>query len=156
VARSTTIVEHDRAARPKLSMRQINDWPLWLGNAYEVRDLRIIHAAEIAAVVDLSLNEPPLAVTRELIYCRFPLLDGTGNPPWLLRLAAQTVAEFLRQDIRTLVFCSAGMSRTPVIAAAAISLLQGKAITAILEEIVRDGPADVSPALLSEVTQAIR
>jgi hypothetical protein len=136
-------------------MRQVSGTTLWLGNAFEVRDIRVIHAAEIAAVVDLSLNEPPLAVTRELIYCRFPLLDGTGNPPWLLQLAARTTAEFLRRDIRTLVFCSAGMSRTPVIAAAAISLLQGREIAAILGGIVGDGPADVSPALLSEVRQAI-
>jgi hypothetical protein len=44
-----------------------------------------------------------------------------------------------------------GMSRTPVIAAAAISMLQEKPIAAILAEILRDAPADVSPALLREV-----
>jgi len=136
-------------------MRLVDGYPLWLGNAYEVRDLRAIHAAEIAAVVDLSLNEPPLLVTRELVYCRFPLIDGGGTPPWLLRMATSAVAELLGNGVKTLVYCSAGMSRTPVIAAAAISMLQKRAIAAILSEILQHAPADVSPVLLRDVEAAL-
>ena len=28
-------------------------------------------------MVDLALNEPPAVVPRELVYCRFPLGDGS-------------------------------------------------------------------------------
>ncbi len=137
-------------------MRPIAGYPLLLSNAYEVRDPRVIHAAEIAAVIDLALNEPPLAVTRELVYCRFPLLDGSGNPPWLLHAAINTLADLLRAKVRTLVFCSAGLSRSPVIAAAAIARVQGSSIQEVLPAILLGSPADVSPALVAEVELALR
>jgi len=38
-------------------------------------------------VVDLALDEPPAVVRRDLVACRFPPIDGEGNPPWLLRAA---------------------------------------------------------------------
>src|SRR5688572_12689172 len=96
-----------------LSVRQVPGYPLWLGHAGDARDLRTVLEAGILAVVDLALNEPPAAVTRELVYCRFPLVDGPGNPPWLLRAAVETVAGLVRSDTPTLVYCGAGMSRTP-------------------------------------------
>lgn len=136
-------------------MREVSGYSLWVGNAYEARELRALLDLGIEAVVDLALNEPPLPVTRELIYCRLPILDGAGNPPWILRLAVSTVADMLRYEVKTLVFCSAGLSRTPVIVAGAISMLQEKPIAAILEQILRDAPADVSPALLHEVEVVI-
>lgn len=131
-------------------MRQIADYPLWLSNAYEARDLRAIHNAEIKAVIDLALNEPPLAVTRELVYCRFPLIDGTGNPPWLLRAAVQTLVDLLSAQIPTLVFCSAGLSRSPLIAAAAIARLQHSSLHDELLAVLRDAPADVSAGLVAD------
>jgi protein-tyrosine phosphatase len=108
-------------------------------------------AAGILAVVDLALNEPPLSFTREMAYCRFPLVDGSGNPPWLLRSAVETVAGLLRAGIPTLVYCGAGMSRSPCIAAAAIMLLRGCPPAEALAVALRSGPSDVSPALWLEV-----
>src|SRR4051812_5105895 len=106
-------------------MRQVPGLPLWLGHVGDARDLRGVLSAGIQAVVDLALNEPPVNFTRELVYCRFPLLDGGGNPPWLVRAAVGTLTEFLRSGTPTLLYCSAGMSRTPVIAAAAVVRFQG-------------------------------
>jgi hypothetical protein len=59
------------------------------------------------------------------VYLRFPLLDGAGNPPWLLRLAVEAVVSLLRAGVPALVFCSAGMSRTPAIAEGAVARLRG-------------------------------
>ncbi len=61
-------------------------------------------------------------VTRDLVYCRFPLVDGAGNDARILKMAVHTVAELLRKEVKTLVFCSAGMSRAPSIAAAALTV----------------------------------
>jgi len=71
----------------KTTVRPIPGYNLWLGNARDGRDLRAILDAGIQAVVDLAFEEPPAVLVRELTYCRFPLLDGAGNPPWLLRAA---------------------------------------------------------------------
>lgn len=135
-------------------MRQVPDYPLWLGHVGDARDLKSVLAAGILALVDLAINESPVDVTHELVYCRFPLLDGGENPPWLLSTAIQTVASLLQASTPTLIFCSAGMSRSPIIAAAAITQVRGISLHEALLVVTRDRPADISPALLADV-QAI-
>ena len=66
-------------------MRRVPGYSLWLGHAGDVRDLRCLLTTGIIAVVDLAIQEAPAPLTRELVYCRFPLVNGPGNPPWLLR-----------------------------------------------------------------------
>ena len=100
-------------------MRKIEPYSLWVGNVGDVWDLRRVHEEGIAALVDLAVNEPPAKVTRELVYCRFPLVDGLGNATWLLRTAIETTAALVARRVPTLVYCSAGLSRSRLIAAAA-------------------------------------
>jgi hypothetical protein len=107
-------------------------------------------------VVDLALNEPVPTLTRELVYCRFPLVDGGGNPPWLVRAALEAVAGLVRAGVPTLVFCGAGMSRSPAVAAAALSLAFGEPPGACLDLVAGDGPHDVSAGLWRELVEAIR
>ncbi len=102
-------------------MRRVADHSLWLGHLGAARDLVGLLDRGIMAVVDLAGNESPIMLSRDLISCRLPLKDGGGNPPWLLRLAVGTVANLIRDQIPTLVFCGAGMSRTPAIAGAALA-----------------------------------
>ena len=132
-------------------MRQVPGYQLWLGHVGDARDLRTVIATGILALVDLALNEPPATVTRELVYCRFPLLDGNGNPHWMVRAAVETVAGLLRSRTPTLLFCGAGMSRTPIIAAAAIARLSSRPLAEAVDVVVQSGPADLSPGLLAEV-----
>ncbi len=132
-------------------MRQVPGYSLWVGHVGDVRDLRSLLSAGILAVVDLALNEPPARLTRELVYCRFPLVDGAGNPPWLVRAAVETIAGLLRSRTPTLVYCGAGMSRSPMIAAAAVARLRGCSLADALAVVLQSGPADVSPGLLSDV-----
>jgi hypothetical protein len=143
----------ERKGRPK--MRLVAGYPLWLGNVGDAWDLAGILAADIRAVVDLALNEKPVTLSRELVYCRFPLLDGAGNSPGLLRAAVQTVAMLFRCGIPTLVYCGAGMSRSPAVAAAALAQLSGCSLTDALSAVTAGGPADVSPALWAELQAAL-
>jgi hypothetical protein len=55
--------------------RRLSPYLLWIGNVAEARDLQAVEAAGNAVIVDLAANESPIAVTRELSYCRFPLVD---------------------------------------------------------------------------------
>ncbi|AWM37730.1 protein phosphatase [Gemmata obscuriglobus] len=135
-------------------MRQVSGFSLWVGNVADGRDLRAVLSAGVEAVVDLALNEPPSAPTRELVYCRFPLVDGAGNPSWLLRTAVETVAGLLRAHIPTLVFCGAGMSRSPAVSAVALSLAFHRLPVDCLELVTRSGPCDVSAGLWSELLAA--
>jgi protein-tyrosine phosphatase len=133
-------------------MNQIPPYPLWVGHAGEGREFRQLFEAGIKALVQLALEEPPLETPRELISCRFPLLDGTGNRPESLYLAISTVATLLRMHLPTLVVCGAGMSRAPAVAAAALAMVHHQAPAACLQQVVQHHPSDVSPGLWSEVT----
>ena len=56
----------------------------------------------------------------------------------------------------TLVACSAGMSRSPALAAAAIARVESRDPNECLMECVEGGPADVSPLLWRDVVDALR
>ncbi len=132
-------------------MRQVPGYPLWLGHAGDGRDAQAIFDAGIVAVVDLAAEEPSAGLPRGLVYCRFPLADGAGNPAWLLAAAVDGVAHLITAGVPTLVACSAGMSRTPAVAAAALARCRGVSLAAGLTIVAAAGPADVSPGLLADL-----
>jgi protein-tyrosine phosphatase len=136
-------------------VRKVEGYLLWIGHVGDVADPGRVVSKGILAVVNVAANEPPASFPRDLTYCRFPLADGNGNPPWLLGAAVETVACLLRSGTPTLVYCGAGMSRSPCIAAAAIASVQGRDSDEALELVLRSGPADVSPGLWSDVRAVI-
>ena len=137
-------------------MRHIPDYSLWLGHAGDARDKHELLRLGIGAVVDLAVEEPPAVVGHETVYCRFPLIDGTENPPWLLRAAIDTTAALLREKVPTLVSCSAGISRAPAIAGAALVKLGRPSLQDALLYLAEYGQFDVSAGLLQDVVDVTR
>jgi hypothetical protein len=137
-------------------MRQLAGRALWLGHAGDLRDPRAVLNAGVEAVVELADSEQLASLPRELVRFRFPLSDGGPNPPWLLRLAAESVAALLRAKVPTLICCANGMSRSLCIAAAGITLAEGQPIREALVKLAQAGPADVSPGLLAQVQEVLR
>jgi protein-tyrosine phosphatase len=135
-------------------MRQITPYPFWVGHIGDAADLRKLLDAGVTALVDLALNEAPPHPPRDLIYCRFPLVDGSGNAPALLRLAVRTTAMLLHDRTPTLVFCGTGMSRSPAVAAAALATFGGRPPAACLEQVAEGRPHDVSPGLWQDILGA--
>ena len=136
-------------------MYEIVPKKLWIGNARDGRDAKSLLEAEIPCVVDLAAEEPAAQLPRELMSLRFPLKDGSGNSVASLRMAVTTVAALMRNDIPVLICCSGGMSRSPAIAAFALSLLGGNGSTQWLHEISRSKPVDVSPALWNDLQRVL-
>jgi protein-tyrosine phosphatase len=136
-------------------MRHIAGHPLWVGNVDDAVDVVGLHANGILAVVDLAMNELPVILPREMIYCRFPLIDGTGNPIWLLRTAIDTVVCLVRSAVPTLVYCSAGLSRSPCIAAAALIRVHHYTVAEALALVRESQRSDVSPGLWLDVQRAL-
>jgi hypothetical protein len=139
----------------KSSVRQITPYELWIANAGDLRDLDSWRGRGVRSFVDLAMSERPLTVGREDVYSRFPLHDGPGNPSWLLLAAARHIATMVSTSTPAVVFCSAGMSRSPTLVAAALSLHTGDSFDSCLAEIARAGPVDISPALANAVAAAI-
>lgn len=136
-------------------MHQIKPHLLWVGHAGDGRNFQEIFDKRIRAIVQLALEEPPIQSPRDLILCRIPLIDGTGNNPVLLNLAIDTVAALQRSRVSTLVCCGGGMSRSPAIAAAALSAVEQMPLEECLRFVAESHPADVSPGLWAEVRNAL-
>lgn len=136
-------------------MRQVAGRKLWLGHAGDLRDPRALLDIGIEAVVELADSEQMAILPREMVRCRFPLSDGGTNPPWLLRLASESVAALLRADVPTLVCCSCGLSRSVCIASAGIAVAEGRTLDESLLAVVGSGPADVSPRLLAQLRDTL-
>jgi hypothetical protein len=132
-------------------MRDVIPNVLWIGNTLDARDVKGVLAAGIGVVIDLAIEEPPIRYPRDVVYCRFPLLDGEGNSPEVLRSAIDTTANFVAAKRPTLVACSGGMSRSPAIVSAVIAKVQSIDLDTALERAVATGPCDLSPMLWNDV-----
>jgi hypothetical protein len=137
-------------------MHQISNTSLWLGHRGDLDDMRQVLGQGIEALVDVATNEPPAHLPRETFYCRFPLVDNAENPPWLVKQAIATVAGLLREKVPTLVYCVAGMSRSPCIAAAALAVVRGIEFQDALTGIADQLGMDVTPALVGQVQAIVR
>jgi protein-tyrosine phosphatase len=136
-------------------MRQILPHHLWLGHAGDASDFRRQFDLGIEAILQVAMEEPPVQPPRELIYCRFPLLDGTGNRAELLHVAIETTAAFLRMRLPILICCSAGLSRSPVLAAAALARAFDQSPEECLRAVFEQHPSDVSGALWNDVRNVL-
>lgn len=119
----------------------------------DARDLKLLYENSISAVIDLAFNERPAEPARDMIYCRFPLNDGGGNTNSIIQTAITTTVSLIHDNHRTLVACSAGMSRASSIASAALAIATSRDADECLAEIAADGPHDVSPVLWADVKQ---
>jgi hypothetical protein len=129
---------------------------LWIGNARDARDVPEILKYGIAAVVDLAIEEPVIHFPRDIVYCRFPLIDGAGNSHAVLGATIDVTAQLIRSQGPTLVACGGGMSRAPAVVAAAIATVEGLTPDEALVQIAARGPHDVSPSLWSEIEMVTR
>ena len=132
-------------------MREILPNQLWIGNAGDGRDPERLLQNGVVAVINLAAEEPSPVLPRSMIYCHFPLMDGVQDNQAALRVAIQTVASLLKNQVPTMVYCGAGMSRSPAVVAAALSIVQGGSPEEKLKEIVAGYPRDVSPQLWEAV-----
>jgi hypothetical protein len=136
-------------------MRRIDGYPLWIGTARDARAIKEVLDAGIEAVVDLAMMCEPVKPTRALVYLRFPLVDGGGNPPWLICATVHGVAGLVQLGVPTLVACDGGMSRSVAIAAAAMGSATGPQPDELLRRVAETGPADVHPALWNDVKRYV-
>ena len=131
-------------------MRQVPGAKLWIGSADDAGNLSALQTAGIVTVVDLA-KDPPPSPAGEQTRLYFPLVDGAGNPPELLRKAIDAVAALIRDDVPTLVSSSWGMSRSAAIAAAAIAQVQDKDASETLVQVCSACNVDVSAPLWLDI-----
>ena len=137
-------------------MRQIFQYPLWTGNRGDVRDSPQSRNAGIQAIIDLAIEEPPLQIDRERPLIRIPIMDGAGAESHFLRLAVISAESLVRSNLNTLIVCSAGLSRSPAVAAHVIARIESRSPESVLADLASQGQIDVSPALWNSLAVALQ
>lgn len=120
---------------------------LWQGNAVEAGDVRAILNLGVQAVVDLAAEEEPIRYPRDILVLRYPIIDGAGNPRWLLESIVSSLHNLLRNEIPTFVYCSAGLSRSPALIAAALARFRNDSMDKVIADVLKVQPLDVSTTL---------
>jgi len=136
-------------------MREIIPNILWIGNAGDARNVQSVMDAGVQVVIDLAIEEPPFLLPREIISCRIPLLDGEGNHPARIRSAVDFITQFVKEQIPTLVACSGGMSRSPLIVSAVVATIEAITFDEAVRRVTTAGPCDLSPKLHGSVKQLL-
>jgi protein-tyrosine phosphatase len=137
-------------------MNQIKPYSLWIGTSADGRAFRELFDQGIRAIVQLAAEEAPIQAPRDFILFRIPLDDGNGNDSDVLSLAIRSVGQLNSKGLPTLVCCGAGMSRSPTVAAAALSLVEHRGLEDSLKTVTEHHAADVSPGLWEDVRKAVR
>ena len=135
-------------------MHEIHPNLLWIGHALDVREPRALFDVGITAIIDVAYEEPPAQIPRQFTYCRFPLNDGGGNDPNVLLLALRTATELLQLNTRTLIACSAGMSRSPTLAAFAVAYYLSETPDETIARIADIKSLELKPELWADVLSA--
>jgi hypothetical protein len=129
---------------------------LWVGNSRDARNAKALLDAGVNAVVDLAVEETPASLPREIVYLRFPLVDGSSNSQALLLATIRSVANLLGDtSFMTAVCCGAGLSRAPSIAAAVLAMINDDSPESSLERIRLSVACDVSPSFWADVCYAV-
>ncbi len=136
-------------------MHEIHPNLLWIGNASDVREPRTLFDAGVTTVIDVAYEESPTQIPRQLTYCRFPLNDGGGNAPNMLLQALRTTTDFLGSGTRTIIACSAGMSRSPTIAAFALAHHLSENPDDVIARIGRVKSLELKPELWADMLIAL-
>jgi protein-tyrosine phosphatase len=137
-------------------MHEIHPNLLWIGHALDVREPRPLFDAGITAVIDVAYEEQPAQIPRQLTYCRFPLNDGGGNDPGMLLQTLMTTTDLLRTNTPTIIACSAGLSRSPTVAAFALAHHLDKKPDDLIAGIAERKSLDLNPHLWAEMLTAFK
>jgi hypothetical protein len=136
-------------------MNRITPYAVWIGNEVEGREVVRLLDEGVEAIVDLAAESPARATPRDLIYCRFPLIDGVEGQGGLVALAVRTVAALVAAETPTFVGCGAGLSRAPAVVAAALAVAFDQTPEFCLERVRESHRCDVAPRLWSAVLAAL-
>ncbi|MEM9352127.1 MAG: dual specificity protein phosphatase [Planctomycetota bacterium] len=137
-------------------MTEIHAGMLWVSSRAGLNDLRMLHDQGVSAVVDVALEEQPCGLPREFVYLRYPLNDGAGNNRSMLKLLLRSVFGLLDSGTPTAVACSAGLSRSPTVAAFGLAHVLSIDPAEAIERIADKKPVDIKDSLWAEVREAYR
>lgn len=123
--------------------------------AESVEILRVNGFGSALALNTLAKAPPPAIEQLKLPFHSQYLKDGSGNSDRTLRTAVNLLAELAAQHPPVLVYCTAGINRSPVIVAGYIALKNNLSFSAALKIVATKREVSIDRSLLDEVQKAL-
>lgn len=124
---------------------------IYVGTESDAGDESLLRKHGVDTVISLTHSNPE---TGDITRIDVPMVDGPQNSYQAFAEAVETVVEQREDGRRVLIHCSAGSSRSPSVAAAAITHLTEKDLNEAFNQIIeRRAETDPHDAL---VRQAIK
>jgi protein-tyrosine phosphatase len=124
---------------------------LYVGSIDDAGDRSLLEEHRISVVLSLTYAEPETGTPSDVTVVRLPMMDGPQNDHRTFRRAVNEVLTRWEAGARVLVHCSAGASRSPAVAATAISLSTGQSLEAAFRQLKeRRAAVDPHEALLRQ------
>lgn len=136
-------------------MREVIEGRLFQGHQGDLLERGGLERRGIDAVVQVALEEVLPGLSREIVQCHFPVHDGAGARADDLRTAIRAVVMLVGEDRRVLVCCSAGMSRSVSITAAALAVLENLDPVAARSRVLGGESGDVAPQTWDRTLEAL-
>jgi protein-tyrosine phosphatase len=128
---------------------------LYVGSIEDVEDRSVLDENRISVIISLTHAEPETDFPAGVTVVRTPMMDGPQNEYQTFVRAVEEVLTRWDTDNRVLVHCSAGASRSPAVAATALSLSTDRTLEAAFQQLQRRRAA-VEPheALIRQAARA--
>lgn len=124
---------------------------LFVGTAGDATDESTLRAHGIEVIVSLTAASPAEDVPAAVTLVEVPMMDGPQNSREAFETAVAAVGSRLATGEKTLLHCSAGASRSPAVAAAALALHRDSELEAAFQQILTRRPeADPHDALIRQ------
>jgi len=126
---------------------------IFVGTEADASDESLLEAHGIDAVVSLTHNEPE---TGDITRLDAPMVDGPQNSYQSFADAVQSVLTSRDDGQRVLIHCAAGSSRSPSVAATAITCLTANTLNESFNQVLERRPeADPHDALICQAAKVI-
>jgi protein-tyrosine phosphatase len=99
-----------------MTIRRISNTNLFIGNVNDARDIDNLRNLEIRDVVNVAKDVEGPWFHGDFRNYKVPLLDGAGNEVYHYIMAAEIVLTLLDKNLKVLLHCAGGISRSPAIA----------------------------------------
>ena len=126
---------------------------IFVGTEADASDESLLEAHGIDAVVSLTHNEPE---TGDITRLDAPMVDGPQNSYQSFADAVQSVLTSRDDGQRVLIHCAAGSSRSPSVAATAITCLTANTLNESFNQVLERRPeTDPHDALIRQAAKVI-
>jgi len=126
---------------------------IFVGTEADASDESLLEAHGIDAVVSLTHNEPE---TGDITRVDAPMVDGPQNSYQSFADALQSVLTSRDDGQRVLIHCAAGSSRSPSVAATAITCLTANTLNESFNQVLERRPeTDPHDALIRQAAKVI-